>query len=431
MRRVLVAPCVVSVCCSIGIAAQELPHPNDPPPSQTITTTTTRGADVASGNLPDAGVARAMAVRVLASLDALTSRVQINLNKVRTLKQLVAQAEARVRETLAEKLRVLDEMRRGYYCSKCHRSKTEIEEQDHVDFMTHLREVNGQIVPAPQSELDAKAAEYDARISAAQQVEAAARAQRDLQVPQLEQENRDARDQIQQGIYLWESATSLEPGLLAVKQDEADRREKKSIVEAQSQLQNIQAERNRLSTANKLDPATAWALNDATAMWQSVMEKAKQDQSNGVIQLLHENQAAKDQKIKEYNLIGNYLSRTDEQSLANGAGGLQQLPTFNVSLAGVTANFTPEQMGIRFQFGSLSSSLQAQSTPTGYEVRVFLSLFGRLHAGMASVATFTPDGVELSDHPILKVGAPGNPKPTIVLPKPDLPSPSSQSLPKP
>ena len=437
MRQLFVSSCALMLLAKTLVAGQQLPRPNDLSRSQSVRfNPSTRGN--ASNALPEATVARAMAARAVASLDALTSRVQSNLARIRRLKQLVAQAEAQVRALVADKLRVLAELRAGYYCSQCHRSKTEIE-RGGENFMEHLVRVNGHIVPAPQSEIDAKASEYDSRIANAQQAVEAARAQRDSQVPELERENQDARDQIQQGIYLWRSATTLEPSLLAAKEDEAESNEKKTIAEAQAQLQSIQNERARLSNAHHLDEATARALDSGMALWQSVMDRARQEGAERYPEFLKDTQSARDQKIKEFNVIGSYLTRTDQQSFYNGAGGLQQIPKFELSLAGVTVYNNPERMGIRFAFGelpgvgkALSSSLEVQTTTSGYDVRGFLSLFGKLHAGVTQVTTFTPDGVEMSDRPILRVDRVSNkPKPTIVLPKPDFPAPPPQILPKP
>lgn len=436
MRQLLVSSCAFCFLAGVLANGQQLPHPDDAPATQSVTFNP-NAAGLPYNGVADPTVARGMAARVVGSLDALTSRVQNNLARIRRLKQLVAQAEAQVRALMADKSRVLAELRAGYYCSQCHRSKTEIE-RGGESFMEHLVRVNGHIVPAPPSEIDAKAAEYDSRIANAEQAVEAARTQRDSQVPALEQQNQDARDQIQQGIYLWESATTLEPSLLAAQEDRAEQNEKKTIAEAQSQLQGINDERARLSASHKLDDATAKVLDSGTALWQSVMDNARQEGLQRYPQFLRDTQAARDEKIKEFNVIGSYLTRTDEQHSYSGAGGLQQIPKFEFSLAGITVYTKPEQMGIRFAFGelpgvgkALSSSLEVQTTTSGYDVRGFLSLFGRLHAGVGSTVRYTPEGVEMSDHPILKVDPPGKPKPTIVLPKPDFPSQPSTALPKP
>lgn len=64
-----------------------------------------------------------------------------------------------------EKEKALAELRQGYFCSKCNRSKTEIERAGE-DFYEHLKRVGGHIVPASQEQIYAKEKEYNDKILA-------------------------------------------------------------------------------------------------------------------------------------------------------------------------------------------------------------------------------------------------------------------------
>ncbi len=96
----------------------------------------------------------------------------------------------------------MDEMRQGLYCSKCHRSKSEIEASGE-NFYEHIQRVQGQIVPASQEELDAKQQEYEQKVSDLEQQLSGVVAQRDQAVQEHQAEVRqgivDRANQINQG----------------------------------------------------------------------------------------------------------------------------------------------------------------------------------------------------------------------------------------
>jgi Transglycosylase SLT domain len=76
-------------------------------------------------------------------------------------------ARAEVAELIREKLQVLEEMAEGLYCSKCMRSRTEIEKSEHISFAAHLQDVQGDPVPAPPELMVKKTQEYDQKIASA------------------------------------------------------------------------------------------------------------------------------------------------------------------------------------------------------------------------------------------------------------------------
>ncbi|MEW5929271.1 MAG: hypothetical protein AB1941_17590 [Gemmatimonadota bacterium] len=74
----------------------------------------------------------------------------------------------RLRDELSGLRREMDghlhDLRMGYYCSECGRSKTQLENQG-INFAAHLRDVRGRAVPASQARLDRVRQEYMDRIS--------------------------------------------------------------------------------------------------------------------------------------------------------------------------------------------------------------------------------------------------------------------------
>ncbi len=97
------------------------------------------------------------------------ARAELDWDKDRTKQELdVSRARALANITLPqEKANALDELRRGLYCSKCHRPKSQIEREEHVSFASHLASVQGAQEPATKEMLDKTAREYDQKIAAA------------------------------------------------------------------------------------------------------------------------------------------------------------------------------------------------------------------------------------------------------------------------
>ena len=79
----------------------------------------------------------------------------------------IDKARKKVADLRAQKAQTFDEMRRGLYCNKCWRSKSEIE-RGGENFYRHLQDVKGQAVAAPPEKIEQKMREYDAQIAQAQ-----------------------------------------------------------------------------------------------------------------------------------------------------------------------------------------------------------------------------------------------------------------------
>lgn len=79
----------------------------------------------------------------------------------------IADLNEKLNDLASSKERALLELRRGYYCSKCGRTASEIERQERTSFASHLQNVQGRPIPAPADRIEAKAAEYDRKIGSA------------------------------------------------------------------------------------------------------------------------------------------------------------------------------------------------------------------------------------------------------------------------
>jgi hypothetical protein len=120
--------------------------------------------------------------------------------QIHRMEQRSAECGAKLSQLQAQKEQAIEELRHGLFCSKCKRSKSEIERAERVSFEMHLQDVKGHAVASPE-ELNEKAAFYDRQIAALQkqiaqleamkgQMASAARQQADLE-RQRQQRDRD------------------------------------------------------------------------------------------------------------------------------------------------------------------------------------------------------------------------------------------------
>lgn len=85
-------------------------------------------------------------------------------SRMRELGDKASDASSEASSKIREKQEVLSELRQGYYCSKCNRSKSELDRTSE-GFEHHLERVKGQPVPAPQSVINQREAEFDREIN--------------------------------------------------------------------------------------------------------------------------------------------------------------------------------------------------------------------------------------------------------------------------
>lgn len=111
--------------------------------------------------------------------DDAQAAAQSALNRVRENERCVARVVERNNENneqqvalarkigdlIEEKKVALEEFREGWFCSKCKRSKSEIEKAEGISFEDHLKKVNGEPVPATEEQINEKSAEFNQKIS--------------------------------------------------------------------------------------------------------------------------------------------------------------------------------------------------------------------------------------------------------------------------
>ncbi|MBI3329243.1 MAG: hypothetical protein HYZ81_21395 [Nitrospinae bacterium] len=220
-------------------------------------------------DLPSPGVARGMAERAISGLDSLTEGVRKDVESLAKFQKRLAELTGEIAGLKQAKAQALDELRRGLWCSKCGRSKSQIEREAREDFYAHLRRVNGQIVQAPQEKIEATAREYEQQIAAKEREEAA--------IPKAREERLKAilaaESKIQEGIDLWRLTRGLEQELLVAHANTLEQKTTQEIRHAEQQLAKIDAERQRLHQQRALDTATDESLLAHRKFWENTRHK--------------------------------------------------------------------------------------------------------------------------------------------------------------
>lgn len=387
---------VVSFVAIPPMLAQSLPKPDERLPSQVKSPDPFRVPGLpdpsqvsinpnAKANLPSPDAARSMANRALSGINSLTDTVQKNLAMIRQFNQKIGELGAQIDALRKELVEVLEDLRHGHFCSTCGRAKREFG-SDRA-FWNHIAEgasSGRHAVPASAEQLAAKEKEYKDKIAGLERERSRLTAARN----QKQWENQQAWDQIQQGIYLWQAAITLEESLLIAREEESKRQDAAAIKEAEQNLARVESERRRLLNQGPLSKETLDQLEAGRSLWQQVKSRAEEDATRRVSYFWADYKQGRETRIREYTQMTEYVRRTDEY--ANTLRGLAgQIPGFNISLNQLTKDpilsrfsfsYSPEQLGVRFKFGSLvSSGLTAGETDaTTTEVKTFLELFGKV-----------------------------------------------------
>ncbi len=156
-----------------------------------------------------------------------------------------------------EKEKALDELRSGYYCDKCNKSASEIERGGNTTFEAHLSDVNGKPIPASETIIKNKAAEYDRKIEA-----------------QKEKVNSQER-----------SCQTIEEQILQMevskKQREKEAEEARLAQMRQKSDSTAKADDSRVSESSRTEPSKSQPTKDTTTVssWSGVSYRQLMDEA--------------------------------------------------------------------------------------------------------------------------------------------------------
>ena len=149
----------------------------------------------------DVGQVASQAAAAVERLVGEVMKARESQRKLQVRSKMLADSAERVRRRRDQ---TLEEMRRGFFCSQCKRSKSEIERSG-TNFYAHLRDVKGYPVPAPAELVAAKKSEYDRQIVQLERK----RTEIEAEVQQLQARINEATSQIDEGLFVWRNAAGL------------------------------------------------------------------------------------------------------------------------------------------------------------------------------------------------------------------------------
>lgn len=369
------------------------PDPYQPPPLPDPT----KGVNVPSlksvygDDLPEPTTARAMAERAKSGVDSLTDTVQRNQSMIRQLEGRVSNLTRQIQQLYEEMNNVLDDYRQGHFCSECGRSKREFTSE--AAFWSHIAEnaANGRhAIPAGPEKIAAKEKAYRNKIAALESERQSAQ----YTIGQKHSENQIAWDQIQQGLNLWRTATTLEHNLIFAREEAIKRRTQNTIKQALENLARVETELRHLMNQGPVEKAKLDSLNAERELWETIKRQALEGENQRVSYYWNELKVTNEMKVREFSQFSEYLQRTQEYGNVM-RNLLRPLPSFSVSMSRVSVSFSSDQLGARFKFGSLVSGGISVGgiDATSSEARAFLELFSKVKFSAGWETRFTPDGV--------------------------------------
>lgn len=228
---------------SFSFQNQALPDPFAVQPQSTSAQVASNSQNTRDLPLPSAP--RGIASSTVAAIATLAEQVKQDGVTVANLNKQMRALDDRLNALIAQRDAALAELRQGLYCSQCHRTKSEIEAKGE-NFWDHLRRVNGVPIPAPQSEIDAKAKEYDQKINEMSAENERHKQQILTQIAEKQKEVQAAIDQIRYGIRLWQTATTFEQDLIAGNEILDKRRLEAAVEFASDKLKKAEATRSKI-----------------------------------------------------------------------------------------------------------------------------------------------------------------------------------------
>jgi len=335
------------------------------PQTNIMTLRVATSADQAINSLmpttPD--VARAMASRGVSSCESIAQQDYITIKEIAASDRAVAEGERKLASLQERKRLVLEQLRQGYYCSQCTRSKIEIEEQEHISFEQHLIKVNGHPVPAPQDVILKKMAELNAPIDAESKEQTLRREHRD----KLKAFNENLQQQFGAGVLLWKTAILAEYGLLESQFKKKDALEVKMLEEAKASLDSLKQEEPRIMQGVNANDAMALARlqrnQDAQALQAERIEiitksiAARKRNYDDSVKALTSN---RDWEAKR-------LTDAARSMTGNGPSQMMTIPNVSVTFSGWDIGISDTQAGVKFKFnGVLSAGLTSTFDRDGH-----------------------------------------------------------------
>lgn len=371
-------------------------------------------------DIPDPSLARAVAKEAVSKVDEKTQLIERNQSTINNLKKKSKELDAELDRLRREREQVLAELRSGFYCSKCMKSKTEIE-QGGENFEAHLQRVAGTLVSASPEQIAAKAQEYDSKIANLVKRIESEKKRFAATTKERENENRTAWDQIQDNINLWRMAVSLEQGLIVAREKAVRKLELEEIAAANKKIRELESG-DRIGS-----PEAIAGVNSELALWKKIKAQAEGNAEKRFSSYWRDiNQSNKDRNSESGKMHG-FLPRTSEYSqwMLSNYYAYGSLPSFEISAEPLkriepalykALGAIPISFGFKEGMISMKGNLKVpiigtvasmnveagRASPSSFETRAFLELFSTFKIGMKYIDEYTLDGSIRSQDIILE-----------------------------
>ena len=345
----------------------------------------------------------------------------------------VRAAQGQVSALVNERDQILVELRGGFYCSQCNRSKTEIERETGMSFYSHLTQVNGHPVPAPESLIQQKTEEYAQKIAAAEEKvreqrarcapcqEQINRAQAQLsaahslvgrlqsEISAAEERVRQQRGRVASAFGSWRAAVTDES---MVRRNELDWDDLERRAALQEKLATVN-EMQGLFSAGIINDKQLFAIRQSYALGKKAYEEWKAERSRRDHE--YEDQAKREADADRE------AARTLEVALPGGEWSWPTPATLSLGMLGaklstdghsfsveagpaklkVTANSMDIEVGLKKLF---NASFHFEDNPVLLQQTLRVGLehkYGGVH--MDRVLTFGSDGVHVNENPSFEI----------------------------
>jgi hypothetical protein len=318
-------------------------------------------------------------------------------------------AGSALQQIMAERDRILDEFRHGSFCSRCNRSRSEIEAGGE-NFYVHLQRVNGQEIPATQDQINAKAQEYESRIKQAQ----AYMDSLDEQLKALRVRAADKVKEIESYLLIWNIACGARRNLIAVQADKVDSEATRDLNNASATLHKIRSQQQHLKEDLAEGSADAakqlQALEGPENLWISFIERTQLEANQALAFRWAAMKQAGQDREHEYDRIAETFARIgiavsylpSRQITVSATNIGEYIPEARV-FEGMALSVGPRSALASYSSGPVGGGIGAWGTATTEEVGAVIKIFDYSVSFGLSETRWSETGVKWSLSPSLAI----------------------------
>jgi hypothetical protein len=330
---------------------------------------------------------RLVATRTLDSLKSISAQYTLSKKQLAVMQDALEVARTSLADLHSERDLVLQQLRQGLFCSKCMRSKIEIE-MTGVSFENHLSEVNGVRLSASPQEIEKKEREYSQRIRKLTD-DISVRSQN---IKKLNVYFENLNSQFAEGTALWSKAIEAEKLIIQINFDEKSKKIRRNMDNSSKELSQL-AELEKSLSKDIGSSSTERAYKKKTlnlARKELFEERARLASQYDNLKSSYDEDAkqAREYANSDYKAIAKSAAEFDDRPIP-----LNALPSFNLSIGAGTMDVGTNRLGMSFGFNSVvSAGFEAAFDPSEFsqESKAFFAVFEkvRLYASYSTKSDY-------------------------------------------